>query len=79
MPQVADERLRRVLHDGRAVDDVPGACGVVQRAQRLLHVVRGRRAARDHEREAGPAERVHEQLGELAVAVGDVRVLLAVG
>mmetsp|Transcript_7793 Transcript_7793/g.30861 ORF Transcript_7793/g.30861 Transcript_7793/m.30861 type:complete len:445 (-) Transcript_7793:97-1431(-) len=50
----------------------------MQRAQRLFHVVGRRGAARDHERKGGTPEGVHEQLGELTVAVGDVVVLLAI-
>jgi len=55
----AAQRLH--LHDG-AVADVLGARRVVERAQRLLHVRAGGRAARDHQRQRRAAQRVHEQL-----------------
>ena len=69
--------LLRVLCKGDGVDHLPRHAGVVQRRQRLFQVARLGTDARDHERARRAAKAIHEQRGELGLAVGHVLLLLA--
>ena len=73
----ADQLLLRVLRDGGSVHDVPRARRVVQRAHRLLHVKRRRRAARDAAFLAGSASAAqrHTAHGTSDLAVVLLRLL----
>ena len=70
LPQVEDELLLGIhLHRGLVLNVAcPGR--IVECVQRLLQLGAAGRAAGDHERDAGAAQGVHEELCQLGVAIG---------
>lgn len=72
LPELPDELDVGVLVDGRLVDDVLGAIGVAQGGQGLAVIAVGRADGRDHDGTRVAAQRVLEQPGQHAVAVGYV-------